>query len=267
MDALEAEHAAIDPLLAAVEDAAADREYGYQRFGDLADALVATLSGHLSHEESDGLALIDATLTEQEWKNFSDVHRSRIGEDRTRYMPWLLDRASERTLETILGGFPEQFLNLYHGEWAPAYAALDLWADGSGSGVQWPAPSESEEGQEKEMSSREDEIELAPAVGQDSAAQRGLGAALLVIAAAQLMLVLDTTIVNVALPSMQKALHVSAGDLNWVIAAPTRSPSAACCWPAGARATCSAAGRSSASAWSCSPSPRWSAAWPRTAAC
>ena len=39
------------------------------------------------------------------------------------------------------------------------------------------------------------------------------------IAAAQLMLVLDTTIVNVALPSMQKALHLSTGNLNWLVAA------------------------------------------------
>jgi EmrB/QacA subfamily drug resistance transporter len=46
-----------------------------------------------------------------------------------------------------------------------------------------------------------------------------LGLALVVIAAAQLMLVLDTTIMNVALPSIQKALHLPPSDLNWVISA------------------------------------------------
>src|SRR6266540_272629 len=51
------------------------------------------------------------------------------------------------------------------------------------------------------------------------AKQRRLGLALLVIAAAQLMLVLDGTIVTVALPSIRTALHVNESDLNWVITA------------------------------------------------
>ena len=40
---------------------------------------------------------------------------------------------------------------------------------------------------------------------------------MLVIAAAELMLVLDDTIVNVALPSMQRSLHLATSHLNWVI--------------------------------------------------
>jgi EmrB/QacA subfamily drug resistance transporter len=48
------------------------------------------------------------------------------------------------------------------------------------------------------------------------AAERKLGFALLVIATAQLMLVLDDTIVNVALPSMQRSLHIPIAHLNWV---------------------------------------------------
>ena len=46
---------------------------------------------------------------------------------------------------------------------------------------------------------------------------RNLGLALIVIAAAQLMVVLDATIVNIALPSIQRALQFSATDLEWVI--------------------------------------------------
>src|SRR5215469_18971798 len=48
------------------------------------------------------------------------------------------------------------------------------------------------------------------------AAGRRLSLALLVIATAQLMLVLDDTIVNVALPSMQRSLHIATPHLNWV---------------------------------------------------
>jgi len=46
---------------------------------------------------------------------------------------------------------------------------------------------------------------------------RSLGLALAVIAVAQLMVVLDVAIVNVALPSIQRALHFSATNLEWVV--------------------------------------------------
>lgn len=45
----------------------------------------------------------------------------------------------------------------------------------------------------------------------------GFGLALLVIATAQLMVVLDDTIANVALPTMQNELGISAATLPWVI--------------------------------------------------
>jgi EmrB/QacA subfamily drug resistance transporter len=46
---------------------------------------------------------------------------------------------------------------------------------------------------------------------------RHLGVALLVIATAQLMIVLDATVVNVALPHIQNALGFSGSGLEWVI--------------------------------------------------
>ncbi len=42
---------------------------------------------------------------------------------------------------------------------------------------------------------------------------------LIVIAIAQLMIVLDTTIMNIALPSAQRALHFSVADRQWVVTA------------------------------------------------
>jgi EmrB/QacA subfamily drug resistance transporter len=48
-------------------------------------------------------------------------------------------------------------------------------------------------------------------------AQRRLGLALVVIATAQLMVVLDATIVNVALPHIQNALGFSGSGLEWVV--------------------------------------------------
>src|ERR1700682_6698300 len=46
---------------------------------------------------------------------------------------------------------------------------------------------------------------------------RNLSLALIVIAVTQLMVVLDGTIVNIALPSIQRALKFSPTDLDWVI--------------------------------------------------
>jgi EmrB/QacA subfamily drug resistance transporter len=57
----------------------------------------------------------------------------------------------------------------------------------------------------------------APGVAVASTAAPRLGLALLVIATAQLMVVLDATIVNVALPHIQRALGFSGSGLEWVV--------------------------------------------------
>ena len=62
-----------------------------------------------------------------------------------------------------------------------------------------------------------DRTDAARVAARPAAASRGLGLALLIIATAQLMLVLDDTIVNIALPTMQRSLHLPASSLNWVI--------------------------------------------------
>ena len=56
-----------------------------------------------------------------------------------------------------------------------------------------------------------------PPASSGGPAHRHLGLALVVIAAAQLMVVLDATIVNVALPHIQSALGFSGSGLEWVV--------------------------------------------------
>jgi EmrB/QacA subfamily drug resistance transporter len=58
---------------------------------------------------------------------------------------------------------------------------------------------------------------VADAGTGEPSAPRHLGLALVVIAAAQLMVVLDATIVNVALPHIQHALGFSGSGLEWVV--------------------------------------------------
>jgi hypothetical protein len=127
VEALEAEHAVIEPLLTAVDAAAADPDYGFQRFGDIIDELSAKLTAHLAHEEAEGLPLIDASLTPPQWQNFAQVHSQRNLPDAARYMPWLLNDASPQIAAAILGKFPPPLLTAYREQWAPAYAALEIW--------------------------------------------------------------------------------------------------------------------------------------------
>jgi hemerythrin-like domain-containing protein len=126
--AMEAEHATIDPLLNGIDAALDDRDYGHQRLGSIVDDLRITLGAHLKHEESDGLALIDSTLTQEQWANFAALHLKRVGADVGTYLPWLLDSATEEWTEKVLSGLPTHGRISYEGSWKAAYDELDLWA-------------------------------------------------------------------------------------------------------------------------------------------
>ena len=60
------------------------------------------------------------------------------------------------------------------------------------------------------------EVVTQPAVGTED---RRRWLALGVIGIAQLMVVLDLTVMNIALPSAQRALHFSTADRQWVVTA------------------------------------------------
>jgi MFS family permease len=76
--------------------------------------------------------------------------------------------------------------------------------------------------------------------------------ALTIVCAAFFMTVLDVSIVNVALPSIGRALHFSRDNLQWVITA----------YAITFGGFLLLGGACSSSAWSCSRSRRSSAAWP-----
>ena len=67
------------------------------------------------------------------------------------------------------------------------------------------------------MSTETPDTAAATAERGAAPASRRLGLVLAVIATAQLMLALDLTIVNVALPHIQAALHFSGSNLEWVV--------------------------------------------------
>jgi Hemerythrin HHE cation binding domain len=129
VDALEEEHEVIDPLLQAV-DATAEPGRDATSFGDVIDELVTKLGGHLAHEESDGLDLIDATLSLADWQHFGQVHGRRLISDASTYMPWLLNGAGPQAVAAFLANVPPPLAAAYRDQWASDYAALRLWDAG-----------------------------------------------------------------------------------------------------------------------------------------
>lgn len=127
LDAMEAEHAALDRLLAAVDAELSDGDSEPSRLAGLVDDLASVLTGHLEHEESDALPLIAATVTEPQWRHFGAVHRKKIGADASLFLPWLLDGASDDSTTIILESLGEPARATYQNQWRTAYAGLDRW--------------------------------------------------------------------------------------------------------------------------------------------
>ena len=64
-------------------------------------------------------------------------------------------------------------------------------------------------------------IDSVPKVQPPSNYQSRSSAILAVVSLIQLMVIVDTTVVNIALPSIKTALHFSQVDLQWAINAYT----------------------------------------------
>jgi iron-sulfur cluster repair protein YtfE (RIC family) len=129
--AMEDEHAAIDPLLDAIDATLADRESAPGQVGELVDSLATALTAHLKHEEDQALPLIQATLDLQQWRHFGEVNGRLIGPDAPQAMPWMLDGADEAAVAAMLAPLPEPVRAAYANEWVPAYKALDRWNTGA----------------------------------------------------------------------------------------------------------------------------------------
>src|SRR5215470_10121430 len=90
------------------------------------DALWPPLRAAVS-ERADRVALIDASLTEEQWQHFAQVQTERLRGDAQLYMPWLLNGASPEKLGVILSKFPPPLLAAYREQWQPRYATLTIW--------------------------------------------------------------------------------------------------------------------------------------------
>jgi len=126
LDAMEAEHKEIDPLLAAVDEA-----FGDPRAASLAgvtDALATSLTGHLSHEERDGLPLIGVALTAAEWRGVGIKIARRNGLSRAGEMfAWIADEADPDQASAVVGTLPPPARLIYRAVWRPRYRRTPRW--------------------------------------------------------------------------------------------------------------------------------------------
>ena len=124
LEAMEEEHERIDPLLAAVD--AGFAQNGGESPADVIDALVSTLTGHLAHEERDGLPLIGTALTAAEWRGvgFKIARRNGLSEGGEMFA-WILDGVGgdPAALRTL----PPPLRLLYKAVWKPRFNKTPRW--------------------------------------------------------------------------------------------------------------------------------------------
>jgi hypothetical protein len=124
--AMEAEHERIDPLLAAVDAGFAGP--GGDRLADAIDALTSSLTGHLRHEERDGLPLIGVALTAAEWRGVGRKMASKNGMAASSQMfAWILDGADREHAAATLGQLPPPLRLLYRALWKPRFERTPRW--------------------------------------------------------------------------------------------------------------------------------------------
>jgi hemerythrin-like domain-containing protein len=124
--AMQAEHEGIDPLLAAVD--AEFRGEAEDRLADVIDALTSALTGHLAHEERDGLPLIGAALTAAQWRRVGRTMASRNGMAASSEMfAWILDGAGREHAVATLAQLPPPLRLLYRARWKPRYDKVSRW--------------------------------------------------------------------------------------------------------------------------------------------
>jgi Hemerythrin HHE cation binding domain len=130
LDAMEEEHERIDPLLAAVDAAFTQRDGApsADRLADVIDVLASTLTGHLGHEERDGLPLIGMALTAAEWRGIGRKIARKGGlASGAEMFAWILDDADRQHASATLGQLPPPVRLLYRAVWKPRFQKTPRW--------------------------------------------------------------------------------------------------------------------------------------------
>jgi len=147
LDAMEEEHERIDPLLAAVDAAFTQRDGasspaastpagggpgddwpGADRLADVIDVLASTLTGHLGHEERDGLPLIGMALTTAEWRSVGRKIARKGGlASAAEMFAWILDGTDRQHATATLDQLPPPVRLIYRAVWKPRFQKTPRW--------------------------------------------------------------------------------------------------------------------------------------------
>ena len=131
LDAMEAEHQQIDPLLSAVDDAFArageGRRSDARAISDVTDALTTSLASHLAHEERDGLPLIGVALTAAEWRGVGFKIARSNGLAAGEMFAWLADGADPDQAAVAIGTLPPPARLAYRAIFKPRYDRTPHW--------------------------------------------------------------------------------------------------------------------------------------------
>jgi hypothetical protein len=127
LDAMELEHAQIDPQLERIDQAIAS--HSGAGLADDVRALSAGLREHIRHEEDDALPLVDTYLGVKGWAAFGrDIRKENGIRGGAEYLPWLLEDAPDSTRTKVLGLLPPPVRLLYRGVWSPRYHRAHRWS-------------------------------------------------------------------------------------------------------------------------------------------
>ena len=134
LDEMEAEHERIDPLLAAVDHGFAsaagsiEGHPGADRLADAVESLVVALTGHLTHEEKDGLPLIGVALTAAEWRGvgFKIARRNGLSAGGEMFS-WMLSSATPDEARAVTRQLPPPVRVLYLAAWKPRFEKTKRW--------------------------------------------------------------------------------------------------------------------------------------------
>jgi hypothetical protein len=127
LDAMEAEHLGLDPLLSRVD--ASLTATGLARLTENAGALASALAAHMEHEEARALPLVEQHLGPEGWAAFGKAAGKSGGlRGAAELFPWILDGAPADTSTRLLGMLPPPARLLYRTLWRPGYARTPRWA-------------------------------------------------------------------------------------------------------------------------------------------
>lgn len=128
LDDMEAEHARIDPTLAALEEAFDDPEGRPDLVAERITDVVELLHSHLAHEERDAFPLIRGHITTQEWavlnrSSLKELSFSEIAE----LGPYILDSAPPDDVRRVLSELPAPLRLAHRFWWNPRYQRSRRW--------------------------------------------------------------------------------------------------------------------------------------------